>query len=129
MPLCADRGGHRREDADRRERMTMSVNLNITSFSDSKNFSSGSRFAAGTWVSAMAKSTVKKTTCSTSFFAAASKKLVGTVCSSTPDRVVGVLANCCPASAEPASTTPTPGLATLTATRPTRSATVVTTSK
>ena len=42
-----------------------------------------------TWVSAMAKSVAQKTTCSTSLFAAASKKLWGTMCSRKPPNVVG----------------------------------------
>ncbi len=72
---------------------------------------------------------VKNTTCSTSFLAAASKKLVGTVCSSTPESVVGLLARAWPASAEPESMTPAPGFTRLTAASPMKSATVVTISK
>ena len=95
--------------------ITRLVNLNITSDSDSQKRSIGSFAAPRTWASAMAKSTEKNTTCSTSFLAAASKKLAGTVCSSTPPRVVGVLANCFPSSEDVPRTTPTPGCARFTA--------------
>jgi len=78
----------------------------------------------------MAKSTAKITTCSTSFRAAASKKLAGKVCSSTPDRVTWLLANCLPCSAVAVErSTPSPGRTTLTAMRPNASARVVTSSK
>ena len=70
----------------------------------------------------------QNTTCSTSFCAAASKKLCGTMCWSTLARVV------CEAATGPApvalpSATPTPGCTTFTVTSPTTSASVVTTSK
>ena len=72
----------------------------------------------------------KKTICSTSFFAAASKKLCGTVCSITPVSDVCVVANSAPsfADAVPRST-PAPGFTRFTAMRPTASAIVVTISK
>ena len=72
----------------------------------------------------------KKTICSTSFFDAASKKLCGTVCSSTPLRVVLVAANCEPSFADAAPrSTPCPGFTRLTARSPTTNANVVTASK
>ena len=50
--------------------------------------------------SATAKMIAKNTICSTSFFAAASKKLCGTVCSITPVSVVCVVANSEPSFAD-----------------------------
>ena len=73
---------------------------------------------------------VQNTICSTSFFAAAWKKLCGTVCSSIPDTVVLVAASVVPCSAEPLLTSmPLPGLTRFTAASPTTSASVVTISK
>ena len=64
-----------------------------------------------TFESATAKMIAKKTICSTSFFAAASKKLVGTVCSITPVSVVCVAASSAPSFVDAAPrSTPTPGL-------------------
>ena len=83
-----------------------------------------------TWDSATAKMMAKKTIWSTSFAAAASKKLCGTVCSTTPVNVVCFCANSAPASAVAAARfTPTPGFTMFTARSPTTSASVVTISK
>ncbi len=109
--------------------ITMLVNLNITSDRLSQKASIVSLALPLTCDSAAAKSSEKNTTCSTSFFAAASKKEAGTVCSRTPDRVVWVLANWFPSSAEAARVMPTPGLTRLTAVSPMASASVVTISK
>ena len=109
--------------------ITMAVNLNIVSASPSQNPSIASLGRPRTCERATAKITEKNTTCSTWFWTAASKKLCGTMCSST-------LANVgCPppATGAPAagggSFTPTPGLTMFTASRPMNRASVVTTSK
>jgi len=79
---------------------------------------------------ATAKMIEKKTIWSTSFFAAASKKLFGTVCANTPERLVCVVASCAPSSADAAPrSTPCPGFTRFTAISPTASAAVVTSSK
>ena len=83
-----------------------------------------------TFDSATAKMIAKNTTWSTSFFAAASKKLCGTVCSMTPVSDGFVVASSEPSVDETAPrSTPRPGFTRLTATKPTTSASVVTTSK
>jgi hypothetical protein len=106
------------------------VNLNITSDRLSRTDSIVTLFCPCTRASATAKMMAKKTIWSTSFAAAASKKLCGTVCSSTPDKVVLRAANCAPASAEAAPrSTPMPGFVRFTATSPITSARVVTISK
>src|SRR5512133_886660 len=110
--------------------ITIATNLNITSESASQNWSITCFGRIGTRDSATAKMIDQKTTWSTSFLAAASKKLWGTVCSNTPLNVGRVLANCVTAeSLAVLTSTPTPGRATLTAIRPTASASVVTISK
>ena len=109
--------------------ITISVNLNITSASDSQKASMVSFAFPLTRLKPAPKITANTTICSTSFRDAASKNEVGTACVSTLANVVLVVANCFPASADAASTTPTPGLAMLTAANPTMSATVVTISK
>ena len=87
--------------------ITMLVNLNITSDRPSLKPSIVSLARPGlTWVRAAAKSTEKNTTWSTSFFDAASKKLCGTVCSSTPDSVTGAFWKALASSADTASDTP-----------------------
>ena len=68
--------------------ITMPVNLNIISASDSQKPSIASLERPLTCDSATAKRIEKKTIWRTSLLAAASKKLCGTVCSSTPERVV-----------------------------------------
>ena len=88
------------------------------------------RGCPGTFANAMPNNTLKKTICSTSFFAAASKKLCGTVCSSTPESVGVVEVNSFASAAlAAASDTPVPGLMRFTASNPTPSASVVTSSK
>ena len=111
--------------------ITMPTNLNITSLSDCSQSSMIFLDGPSTRASATAKMIAKKTICSTSLLAAASKKLCGTVCSST-DAKVGVLAaNALNSSLPPAdvSCTPTPGFTQFTAIRPIASAAVVTISK
>jgi hypothetical protein len=71
----------------------------------------------------------KKTIWRTSLFAAASKKLWGTRCSSIPLKVVVFWASCSPASADSLRRTPTPGCVRFTAASPMNSASVVTISK
>ena len=110
--------------------ITSPTNLNITSDSDSLALNMKRLLSPCTRDSATPKRMAKKTTCSTSFFAAASKKLCGTVCSMTPENVILVLANCCAASVDaPPSVMPRPGFTMLTASSPTTRARVVTTSK
>ena len=124
------RDGDRRADTDRRIAITMFTNLNITSDRLSHALSMNVLLGPCTFESATAKMIAKKTICSTSFFAAASKKLVGTVCSMTPVSVVCVAANSAPSFVDAAPrSTPTPGFTMLTASRPTASASVVTISK
>ena len=102
----------------------------MTSDSDSQNASMKAFGFAGVRASETANRMAKKTICSTSFVAAASKKLCGTVCSRTPASV-GCFVTIASASAAeaPARVTPTPGFSTFTAIRPTASASVVTISK
>ena len=110
--------------------ITMPTNLNITSLRLSQNDSITAFPGPCTCESATAKIMAKKTTWSTSFFAAASAKLCGTVCSRTPENVVFTFASSTPVSAVAlARVTPAPGFTRFTATRPTTSAKVVTTSK
>ena len=110
--------------------MTMPTNLNITSDSDSQKSSITCLGFPLTRESPTAKRIAKNTIWSTSFFAAASKKLDGTMCSITPVNVTFVCANSVPFSAVAvARFTPTPGLTRFTASSPIARAIVVTTSK
>ena len=68
--------------------MMMATNLNITSATPSAKARIASLGRPVTWVSAMAKSALQNTTCSTSFRAAASKKLWGTTCSRKEPNVI-----------------------------------------
>jgi len=111
--------------------ITSPVNLNMTSATPSQNPSMTSLGRPFTCDSASANSTAQKTICSTSLCTAASKKLCGTICSST---VVSV--GCSPRGewmGAPAAgggrRTPSPGRTRFTASKPTPSARVVTTSK
>ena len=80
--------------------------------------------------SATPKSTEKKTICNTSLLAAASKKLCGTTCSSTPVSVTCLDARSVPTVADaPVMFTPSPGRIRFTAAKPITSAIVVTISK
>ena len=111
--------------------ITMPTNLNITSLRLSQTVSMNVFAGPCTCDSATAKMIAKKTICSTSFFAAASKKLCGTVCSITPANVVCVLRELgagCRRSPRRGSR-PTPGFTMFTASSPTTSASVVTISK
>src|SRR5213592_761096 len=109
--------------------ITSPVNLNITSPTASQNASIVSLGRPRTCVSPIANSTDQKTICNISLRAAASKKLGGTMCSST---VANVTASAGAGAAAPATgdvVTPTPGLMTLTASNPMKRASVVTISK
>src|SRR5690349_3926838 len=112
--------------------ITMPTNLNITSPRLSANPRITFFGPAGVRASATAKMMDQNTTCSTSFLAAASTKLDGTMCSSTPPNVTVrcdasvTVADTCADVSRP---TPSPGRTRLTAIRPTASANVVTTSK
>ncbi len=108
--------------------MTIPVNLNITSATPAQNPTMTSFGLPLTCVSASPNRMDQNTTCSTSFCAAASKKLCGTMCWSTLARVVLDWATG-PAAAAVPSATPTPGCTTFTITSPTTRASVVTTSK
>ena len=110
--------------------MTSPTNLNITSDNDWHSFSMKSFDGPVTRDSATANRIAKNTTWSTSFFAAASKKLCGTMCSITPVKLTSVFANSAPLSVlATARFTPAPGFTTFTTSRPIASASVVTTSK
>ena len=109
--------------------MTTPVNLNITSATASQNPSIVSFARPRTCDSPIAKSTDQKTICNISLFAAASKKLCGTMCSSTPVNVTFPAGATAPAVSGDTSDTPTPGFRMLTASKPMKSASVVTTSK
>ena len=76
--------------------MTMPTNLNITSESDSQNFSMTSFAGPCTRASPMAKRMEKNTICLTSLCAAASKNDAGTMCSITPANVTLVCENSAP---------------------------------
>ncbi len=106
-------------------RMTIPTNLNITSASPSANPSIASLGRPRTWVSAIAKSAAQNTTWSTSLSAAASKKLLGTICSRNPPKVVGAGVGMAALGSGAGRITPTPGRVRLTAMRPMASATVV----
>jgi len=108
--------------------MTTPVNLNITSATASQNASIVSLGRPRTCVRPIANRTDQKTICSISLRAAASKKLCGTMCSSTVENVTGS-AGAGAATGAARVATPTPGLRTLTASNPMNSASVVTISK
>ncbi len=109
--------------------MTTPVNLNITSATASQNPSIVSFARPRTCDSPIANSTDQKTIWSISLFAAASKKLCGTRCSSTPENVTLPATGAPAAASGDANDTPTPGLRMLTASNPMKRASVVTTSK
>ncbi len=111
--------------------ITSPVNLNITWDKPSQNESIVLlAVPAGTCDSATAKMIAKNTICSTSLFAAASKKLCGTVCSMTLLNVACVVESPAVwAAFAPPRSTPTPGFTTFTTMSPTASASVVTISK
>ena len=110
--------------------ITMPTNLNMTSASDSQNSIITCLGRPLTRARPTAKRMEKNTTCSTSFLAAASKKLCGTECSIRPPNVILVCANCAASVAlAPESEIPAPGFTRLTAARPMNSAIVVTISK
>ena len=104
--------------------------MNITSESDSQNLSIVSLAGPFTRDNATANRIEKKTIWSTSFFAAASKKLCGTMCSMTLPNVGAFCAYSAALSGvASASEIPEPGLMRFTAISPTASARVVTISK
>ncbi len=109
----------------------MPTNLNMMSLSDCSQSSMNFLEGPSTRANATAKMIAKKTIWSTSFCAAASKKLCGTVCSSTEAKVGVLAARALNSSLSPAAAmeSPTPGFTTFTATRPMARASVVTTSK
>jgi len=112
-------------------RMTIATSRNMTSLRLSQNDSMTARAAPLTWDSAIAKAMVNTTTGSDSLPAAASNTLRGTLCSSTTAKpgAGGGAARLAPAAAPAAKLTPMPGRTRFTASRPTTSASVVTTSK
>ena len=105
--------------------MTMSVKRNMVSASDSHQVMSGRPFSP-IMPSAIAKMMLKTTICRTSPRAMASMTDSGTVCRSTWSHVCAVAATSVAAAG---SEIPSPGRVTFTATRPMRSAIVVTASK
>ena len=112
--------------------MTIPTNLNITSLIACRPPSTIDLDWPSTRDRATAKMIAKKTICSTSFCAAASKKLCGTVCSRTEAKVGVLAANAWNSSVLPvagAIERPRPGFTRLTAINPIASAAVVTTSK
>ena len=105
--------------------MTMPTKRNITWVSPSQNSSIVSRGLPRTWASAMPNSVAQKTTWSTSFSAAAWKKLVGTMCSRNPPNVVGAALGIGALGSGGGRITPTPGWVMCTAVSPITSATAV----